>query len=77
MCVCVSLLFGGHLVEDLFFRLVSFSPSQQFINTVGTGLPGLAITKQGLVCLTQGYDAETTVRLKPFNFSISRQALYH
>ena len=43
----------------------SLHPSQQFFSYVGTGLPGLTSTMQGLMCLAQGHNAVTPVRHEP------------
>ena len=39
-------------------------PSQQFFSHVGQVFLGLTSTKQGLMCLAQGYNAVSPIRLK-------------
>ena len=57
--VCQQTLFFISLVD-------SFHPSQQSFNYVVTGLPGLnQYIKQGLMCLAQGHNTVTLVRLEP------------
>ena len=48
------------------FDMILYVPVNNFlVMSERVGLPGLNSTKQGLMCLTQGHNALTPVRLKP------------
>ena len=61
----------------LFVWFDSLHPSQQSFIYVGQVFLGWTSTKQGLMCLAQGHNKVTPVRLKPAAPSVSSQALYH
>ena len=55
----------------------SLRPVNNFSVMLGQVFLGWTSTKQGQMCLAQGHNTVTPVRLEPAGPSVSSQALYH
>ena len=53
-----------HLLDGMFVCLDSLGPSQHFLVMSGWVFLGLTNIKQKIMCLTQGHNAVTPVRLE-------------